>query len=92
MADEPVFVDVSKILVPHGVSPESWVKRYGLEPFHCPCQQCGSVLITNIPFACQSLRGLISPPCACGEKHRPYCVVRDPRVGDLLPDGFWGYE
>ena len=53
-------------------------------PFEHPCQGCGELRRTTLPFAQGTLRGLAAPPCPCGEPFAPYAVVRDPRVGDLL--------
>jgi len=71
-------------LVVHGQNPKRWASRFGIEPFTGPCSRCGAECTTSIPFACEQLRGLMSPPCACGNANTPYCLVRDARFGDLL--------
>lgn len=68
-----------RFLILHGVDPVRWAKRHGIEPASHPCYQCGAELRTTLPFAQGELRGLISPPCACGFEHTPYCVVH-PRM------------
>lgn len=82
-----MIVDRSRILVAHGVTVEQWTERYGCEPFSHPCGDCGRELTTSIPFAYGRLRGLIAPACECGNDRPPYCVVRDPKHGDLLGPG-----
>lgn len=67
-----------------GQDPQAWALRYGLEPFSHPCDSCGATMTTSIPFACGSLRGLLAPACACGNRYPPYCLVRAPGRGDLL--------
>lgn len=77
-----------------GVTAEAWARRWDLEPFAAPCAGCGELLTTDKPFAVGTLRGLAASPCRCGHHDRlhpggvvslpPYCVVRDPRAGDLL--------
>lgn len=73
-----------RFLLVRGQTPERWAERYGIEPFTHPCDVCGAALTTSIPFAANTLRGLLAPPCACGNLNTPYCVVRDPKVGDLF--------
>jgi hypothetical protein len=73
----------------HGVDPTAWAKRWELEPFKTECGDCGAEKHTTIPFAAASgIRGLIAPPCPCGSASRTYCMVRDPKVGDLLDPKF----
>lgn len=67
-----------------GADPERWAARWGLLPFRSPCLGCGRIMETTVPFAWRDYRGLIAPSCVCGEPNPPYCVVRDPKVGDLL--------
>jgi hypothetical protein len=68
-----------------GVDPVRWAERWGIEPFSHPCNTCGAVRTASIPFVRGTLRGLYSPPCACGDRSwTPYCMVRDYRVGDLF--------
>lgn len=74
----------NNFLYVYGVSSEQWAKRFGLEPFTYPCSECGIELTTTIPFAYDQLRGLAAPTCACGNEKTPYCLVRDPKFGDLL--------
>lgn len=77
------MLDRSKLLACHGVNPERWADRWGIEPFTAACQDCGATTITSVPFACGELRGLMAPPCeACGNEVTPYCVVGARR--DLL--------
>ena len=74
-------------LTPVGVSAEAWAKRHGIEPVAGPCQECGAPKVATIPFqGADGIRGLKSAPCeACGDKSpTPYCMVRDPRFGELL--------
>lgn len=67
-----------------GVDAKRWAARYGIEPFAYPCRSCGTMLTTSVPFAYRTLRGLLAPPCQCGNTRTPYCVVRAPGHGDLL--------
>jgi len=73
-----------KFLIIHNADPKLWAIRYGLEPFEHPCSKCGKKMITSIPIAQGELRGLISPPCLCGNLDTPYCFVRDPKKGDFF--------
>lgn len=66
----------------YGDTSEQWAKRYGLEPFAHPCGECSRTLTTSQPFAYGRLRGLSAPPCVCGNKSTPYCVVAV--RGDIL--------
>lgn len=68
----------------HGMSTKKWADRYGIEPFSHPCQECGEMRTTSIPFAFETLRGLIAPRCVCGHEGTPYCFVKDPKYGDLF--------
>lgn len=82
-----MLIDRSKILVVHGVTAEEWSKRWGididdLEPI--PCIVCGTIQEVNIPFVVGQLRGLKAPQCDCGHPTPPYCIVRDPKYGDLF--------
>jgi hypothetical protein len=79
-----VMVARSRVLVIHGQDPEAWAERYGIEPFSYPCSDCGKDLTTTVPFALGELRGLFAPACSCGNEQTPYCVVRDPKHGDLF--------
>lgn len=76
--------DRSRFLVIHGQDPKRWAARFDIAPVMHPCSHCGAECVTSIPFACGQLRGLMSPPCACGNVNTPYCLVRDARFGDLL--------
>ncbi len=66
----------------HGLDPAKWARRFGIEPFAYPCSLCGALLTTSLPFLVGALRGLVAPPCACGNELTPYAVVTDPRQGD----------
>ena len=67
---------------------EQWVDRFEIIPFEYPCADCGSILKTTIPFAYEQFRGLIAPKCErCGNNNTPYCVIRDPKYGDLFSSG-----
>lgn len=74
----------SRFLVVLGANAARWAARYGIEPFSQPCSKCGALLTTSVPFACDSLRGLLAPRCECGNEQTPYCVVREPGSGDLF--------
>lgn len=60
----------------YGIDAERWARRHGLEPDGAPCYYCGAMLITTIPFVTMvgRLRGLLSPPCACGNENTPYLI------------------
>ena len=73
-----------RFLVAMGVDAKRWAARYGIEPFSLPCPVCGSGMTTEIPFAFETFRGLIAPQCCCGNEDTPYCLVRDPKHGDLF--------
>jgi len=70
-----------------GQDPERWAARHDIESFTHPCQECGRMLTTSVPFVYGTLRGLIAPTCVCGNEVTPYCVVRDARFGDLFTGG-----
>jgi hypothetical protein len=72
------------MLVVYGVTAEEWTARYGVEAFSYPCDGCGTMLATTVPFAQGALRGLQAPRCACGNELTPFGVVRDPAYGDLF--------
>lgn len=80
---EPIPIR-EQLLRAFGVDPVRWARRFGLVPFTCPCSGCGAPRTTTIPCASGTFRGLIAPVCPCGSDDTPYCVVRDPRVGDLF--------
>lgn len=65
----------SRFLIAHGADPVAWAKRYGIEPGTAPCYFCRVELKTTLPFSVGKLRGLVSPPCKCGNENTPYCVV-----------------
>jgi hypothetical protein len=67
-----------------GTTAEDWARRYEIIPVEHPCGVCGAPCKTTLPFAIGELRGLMSPPCKCGNKKTPYCLVRDPKYGDLF--------
>ena len=73
-----------RFLFVHGIDAAQWAARFEIEPSTHPCYLCGEPLTTSVPFAIESLRGLAAPACACGNQNTPYCVVRDPRFGDLF--------
>jgi hypothetical protein len=77
-------LEPEKFLMVYGQNAESWANRFGLEPFTHPCYACGAELRTTQPFFCGELRGLIARRCSCGDAWPPYCVVRDPKYGDIL--------
>jgi len=81
-----VFIDRDDINLAHGVSTEKWCKRWDLQPFTCPCSNCGAPRTTTIPFFDDQIRGLIAEFCQCGTKDRPYCIVGV--GGDLLDPSF----
>ena len=62
-------------LMVHGVTAAHWTRRYGVEPFTAPCQDCGRPLTTTIPFAQGPLRGLKAPQCVCGQNSAPYALL-----------------
>lgn len=75
-------------LVVHGVTAEEWTKRYGVEPFSHPCEDCGRPRTTTVPFVRGTLRGLRAPACECGaEEGVPYVIVRDPKHGSIFDMG-----
>lgn len=68
-----------------GYDPDKWAERYGLTPFSRACLDCGVPLVTTIPIAHGTLRGLAAPPCECGATDTPpYCFVREASHGDLF--------
>lgn len=80
-----MIVSSDDFLVIHGQDPEAWAKKHELEPITATCRHCGRERRTTIPFAAaDGIRGLMAPPCPCGSQARTYCMVRDPRWGDLL--------
>ena len=68
--------------------PDAWAKRYDIEPFSYRCYWCGRMKRCTIPFV--RLRGLAAPRCPCGSTEDTYCIVRDPRSGDLLDGDLTG--
>jgi hypothetical protein len=70
-----VTFDRRRWLIAHGADPVMWAKRWGIEPGSAPCYFCKAELSTTIPFAVGHLRGMMAPPCACGNANGPYCVV-----------------
>jgi hypothetical protein len=75
-------------LLIYGADPVRWANRWGLVPFSTPCLACGRLKHTSIPFVRHQMRGLMAPPCECGDPARTYCIVRDYRFGDLF-GGNW---
>jgi hypothetical protein len=59
----------------YGQNPERFAKRWGIEPFSIPCDGCGIMLTTDIPFATLIMRGLVAKYCKCGNLYPPYAVV-----------------
>lgn len=68
-------MDRRKFLLGLGVDPKAWAAKHGIEPFSRPCEECGTEMVTTIPFALREMRGLIAPRCKCGSNNTPYCVV-----------------
>jgi hypothetical protein len=68
-------LDRSRFLIVHGADPVAWAKRWGIVPYVGTCSECGAQTETTIPFATSELRGLMSPPCTCGNVATPYCVL-----------------
>jgi hypothetical protein len=82
-----MFVSEEFILV-LGQCPIQWAQRYNLDPPSYPCENCGALRTPSIPFFKDQFRGLLSAPCKCGNLSRtPYCLVRDPKYGDLFSGG-----
>jgi hypothetical protein len=77
-------VSAIRLLSILGADPLRWAQRFGIEAFAAPCSECGRSLETTVPCANSTLRGLRAPRCVCGNERTPYCVVRDPRFGDLF--------
>lgn len=78
------MINRERFLVVHGQDPKLWATRFDIQPIAAPCSRCEAACITSVPFASGQLRGLMSPRCACGNENTPYCLVRDPRFGDLF--------
>lgn len=72
MAMDAGYVGMLRMVA--GVDPDRWARRHGLEPWSCPCERCGTVLTTTVPFAWGCWRGLVAPLCACGHPRPPFCV------------------
>jgi len=79
-----MFPDRSRFLLVLGATPAPWAERWGIEPFSHPCNECGLLLTTSVPFAVGTLRGLVAPRCVCGNERTPWCVVRAWVAGDLF--------
>lgn len=77
-------MNLERFLVVLGADPVRWAARYGISPISAPCSECGAILDTDIPFAYETFRGLKAPTCSCGNKYTPYCLVKDPKYGDLF--------
>lgn len=77
----------NQFLLVLGEDASAWAARFGIEPYEHPCDVCGAPMRTTIPCASGELRGLIAPVCECGNVDVPYCVVRDPKRGDLFTGG-----
>ncbi len=55
---------------------ERWAEKYNIEPIGEGCRNCGVHLWTTIPFATKGARGLVSPPCDCGNEKVPLVFVK----------------
>lgn len=64
-----------RFLSVHGVDPRKWAERHGITPFAAKCTVCGRELVTTVPIAFKSWRGLAAPKCECGNEDTPYCVT-----------------
>ncbi len=65
----------SRFLIVHGMDAKKWADRFNIEPFEHPCQDCGEMRRTTLPFTVGDFRGLIAEPCPCGCQHQPYGFV-----------------
>ncbi len=77
----------SKFLTIHGQDPKAWSAHWGLTPKESSCKGCGKPIKTTIPFAYSRYRGLKAPQCSCGDRSVFYCLVVDPKHGDLFNTG-----
>jgi hypothetical protein len=58
----------------YGVDFKIWAKKFDIEPFIAPCQDCGKLIETTLPFIYgKKFRGL-AINCPCGSRV-PYCLV-----------------
>jgi hypothetical protein len=55
--------------------PEVWAKRYSIDVSPRPCEQCGVMVVPDIPYAYKDWRGLMSKDHGCGEKYVHMSVV-----------------
>jgi hypothetical protein len=72
-------MDRDRFLLVLGMDATRWAKRYGIQPRSAACFYCGEKLVTSVPFAFESFRGLVAPTCPCGNVYTPYCVVNESR-------------
>ncbi len=80
-----MLIDKKRVIFFHGVDHVRFAERFGIEPCTAPCTDCCAPRTTTVPFACGEFRGLMAPPCiVCGHEGTPYCLVRDPKHGDLF--------
>lgn len=73
-----------KFLKVYGISTEKWAERWDLEIYIRPCSKCNEDCSMTIPFAYGQMRGLMADVCKCGNERTPFCLVRDPKHGDLF--------
>ena len=79
------FMNRKYFLRLYGIDVDWWIKRWDLERTTHPCKCGDHVFEANIPFVQGTLRGLMSEPCPkCGFSGGPFCLVRDPKFGDLI--------
>lgn len=76
-----VLLNIGKALFFRGIDWRKFARRYDLEPFSAPCNGCGAMVETTLPFAHGDFRGLAGD-CPCGHRGAPYCLVK--AHGDLL--------
>lgn len=57
------------------VEKEKWIALYDIDASPANCENCGKLLIPEIPFAYKNWRGLMSAPHECGEKYNLLNIV-----------------
>lgn len=57
------------MIYPLYVSAEEWARRYEIDVSPRVCDNCGVMLIPEIPYAYKEWRGLKSKPHKCGQKY-----------------------
>lgn len=62
--------------VVYGYPLEKWMKKYQLKVFSHPCIQCSKPRLTTLPFFNKNDRGLMAPPCSCGERLQEVATVK----------------